>query len=167
MKSASSGSTDREVGKLWLDRSSMDFRKWAEWGPGWLAKAKTSLADRTAALGKLEAMVVPAELEPVKRYIVGKVRFYLEREALAAKLLAEDNPQTQLVGGIDPAKACPTQVDKVVKAKDRAARLDAIAFQLGNCLNDAHGADYPAAAWKKFLHRYRIRERQHTELNGP
>jgi len=159
-----------EVGKLWLHRKSNDWTKWSEWGPAWVKTATASQAQRQTELAELEAMTVPAELVPVKTHLVQQVRFFLEREALALRLLADDKPtlpaQTT-VGGIDPAKTCATQLDKVLKASDRGARIEALSYSLGNCLNGARASDYPATAWKKFLAKYRIREQQHTEMNGP
>ena len=159
-----------EVGNLWLHRESRDFAKWTTWGPTWVKTATASHAQRMTKLVELEAMKVPAELEPVKAHLAQQVRFFLEREALFVRLIADDKPALPAqvaIAGIDVVKTCPTQAEKVLKTIDRGARVEALSFGLGNCLNGARSDAYPTAAWKKFLARYRIREQQHTELNGP
>jgi hypothetical protein len=157
-----------EVSNLWLHRSKTDFTKWAEWGPAWLAKVKTKLVKDREQLAALEAMAVPVELEPVRAHLAQQWRFFIDREALQAQLLADEHPQvpTGTVGAVDVA-ICAKQIENVVKTKDRSARIEVIVYSLGNCLNGARDDTYPATAWKKFLKRYKIREKQHTELNGP
>jgi len=157
------------VSDLWMRRKDKQFADWATWGPAWIDDARKALVSRRKRVVDLEATSVPAQLEPVKAYYLEQLRFYFEREAAAIEYLAKPDPAVlrQTVGGIDPAKACASAVAAVTRASDPETRLDALVYGLGNCLNSAHAAAYPRAAWKKFLVASGVRERQHTELNGP
>jgi hypothetical protein len=157
------------VSDLWLHRKDKKFADWATWGPAWVDEARKSLATRRKRLAELEAMTVPAQLEPVKTYFIGELRFYFAREAAAIEYLAKPDLAVlrQPVASVDPVKACASQIDAVGRARDVEARLDALEYGLGNCLNGAHAATYPHTAWKSFLAAKKIREKQHTELNGP
>jgi hypothetical protein len=120
--------------------------------------------DGRAAVDALQKRVVPAELEPIKTWMVRSAAFTEEmQERVAAFMKSGDLAQlTRAIDVIDPAAACAPVLAKLRATADAAARKQLADYDWHNCMNDAFQdkrGDYPKAAWKQFLEAYGIKSK--------
>jgi len=140
---------------------------WATWGPEWTRKSRVALDEVRAGLQTLKEKTVPPELEPARTFVVDEALLSYELE-MALLDVVEKNDAAALANrklpGVAIGNRCDSAVKKVEAQPSREGKLEDARFEWVNCVVQKKG-NYPKAAWRAFLKRYRVTEKHDTSAN--
>lgn len=132
-------------------------------GENLLRNAKINLQRSKRGLAWLQNLNAPAELQPVKRFLVATLSFSVWMEETKYKYLAswDDKVLKETREGFEPGQTCVDTFRKLGAATSDAEKYEIVRHDWGNCANAVMWkklGNYPVASWETFLRAYGITE---------
>jgi len=137
--------------------------------PNFVQNAEVNLKRGRAGLEWIDGLVYPKDLDPVVRYLRGRlsVSLWMEETRLKYYTSWDVNVLRQSEANLGPVSSCEPALRKIDGAHSRTEKYELAKNDWLNCLiataDIRYGHHYPMSSWKSFLAAYRLKEHYKDE----
>ncbi len=138
--------------------------------PNFLRNAEINLQKSKQGLDWLRHLDYPGELEPVVKFLQGRLALslWIEETRFRYYKTRDESVLNEAHEGIDPAQVCQETFRKLDAASSKQEKYTIVRFDWANCMVravDHRLGRYPTSSWNVFLQAYGITE--HYTEKGP